>query len=243
GKFAVVKGCQDVTTQKDFVAKLIRYDEEDREDAVQEFSVHRGIDCNQVVRLHNAFLLRSYLVLIMDRLDGEDVLKFMSSKTKVTEEDAALVIRGILNALCYLHELNIVHLDIRPANIMVQGSDVKLIDFGNARKLKSRHGEVGVVVGNPSFTAPEVLSFEPVNMAADMWSVGIVTYALLSGQLPFPGDNDDAVEEAVKQARCTFVGRAFRSLTDHSKGFIEKLLYKIPSKRLEVAGALTHEWL
>lgn len=70
-------------------------------------------------------------------------------------------------------------------------TDVKIVDFGLARRLRPGNEETRTLSGTPEFVAPEVANFDPVGPETDMWSVGVITYVLLSGLSPFLGDSDD----------------------------------------------------
>ena len=85
--------------------------------------------------------------------------------------------------LQYIHSKKIVHLDIKPENIVcesINSFNIKLVDFGLSRKL-SDDNAICVMQGTPDFVSPEVIQFEPVSLGSDMWSVGVITYVLLSG--------------------------------------------------------------
>ena len=93
----------------------------------------------------------------------------------------------LIEGLEYLHSQNIVHLDIKPENIVCESQDsfhIKLVDFGLSRRLTEER-DICVMQGTPDFVSPEVINFEPIGTGSDMWSVGVVTYVLLSGDRQF----------------------------------------------------------
>ncbi|KXJ28059.1 Death-associated protein kinase 3 [Exaiptasia diaphana] len=243
GKFAVVKKCLYRETKAPHAAKLIKFDDNEEKETAQEFDIHRNLSHPNIVSLYSGYIVQKYIVLILELLDKTNALTYLASKRKATEEDVANVIKNVLNALDYLHNKNVIHLDIRPANIMISQQQVKLIDFGSARRLHDKNGEVGAIVGNIEFTAPEMLSFEPVNASADMWSLGVTTYLLVGAELPFIGNDDDAVSEAIKKGTFEFEEDLFPSTTDNAKDFIESLICKFPNKRMDTAAAKEHVWL
>ena len=104
-------------------------------------------------------------------------------------------IKQICQACSYLAIQQVVHLDIKPENVMCADESkyclVKLVDFGFARKLCSnKENDTKVMQGTPEFVSPEVINYQPISVRTDMWSVGVLTYVLLSGLSPFLGENN-----------------------------------------------------
>ena len=145
----------------------------------------------------------------------------------------------------YMHEQHIVHLDLKPENILCkskQSHQVKIIDFGLARKLEPGK-DIRILFGTPEFVSPEVISYEPVSTVSDMWSVGVVCYVLLSGLSPFMGDSDVETFANISGISYDFEDEAFDSISDEAKDFIRKLLVKFQNKRLTATDCLQHRWL
>ena len=106
------------------------------------------------------------------------------------------------------------------------GTNIKLIDFGLARKLQGK--PVKVVHGSPDFISPEVLNYEEVTTATDMWSIGVITYVLLSGVSPFEEDDDnpEVLNANITKCEWDFDDPRFEEVTDEGKDFISKLIVK-----------------
>ncbi|NWI10744.1 MYLK protein, partial [Crypturellus soui] len=102
---------------------------------------------------------------------------------------------------------------------------------------------VKVLHGTPEFMAPEVVSFEPVGLATDMWSIGVICYILLSGESPFQGDNDMETLSNITAARWEFEEETFSEVSQQAKDFIGRLLQKDARCRLSSSEALLHPWL
>lgn len=151
----------------------------------------------------------------------------------------------IIEGVLYMHEKFIMHLDMKPENILCvtrTGNRIKLIDFGLARRYDPNR-TLQVMFGTPDFAAPEVLSYERVTPAADMWSVGVICYVLLSGLSPFMGNSDLETMTNVTRAIYDFDDDSFDPISDEAKDFISKLLIKDPTKRLKPNECLNHKWL
>ena len=134
---------------------------------------------------------------------------------------------------------------MKPENVLCVtrlGNRVKLIDFGLARRFDPKQ-KLQVMFGTPDFAAPEVLSYERVTPAADMWSVGVICYVLLSGLSPFMGNSDLETMTNVTRAVYDFDDEAFEPISPEAKDFIARLLVKQPEKRPKPSECLAHKWL
>lgn len=153
--------------------------------------------------------------------------------------------RQIIEGVEYMHAKYIMHLDMKPENILCvtrTGNRIKLIDFGLARRFDPNQ-KLQVMFGTPDFAAPEVLSYERVTPAADMWSVGVICYVLLSGLSPFMGNTDLETMTNVTRAIYDFDDESFEPISADAKDFISKLLVKDPSRRLKPGECMQHKWL
>uniref|UniRef100_A0A8C0F751 Protein kinase domain-containing protein n=1 Tax=Bubo bubo TaxID=30461 RepID=A0A8C0F751_BUBBB len=174
---------------------------------------------------------------------GELFERIVDDDFEHTEPSSAQYVQQILEGLRFMHGQAIVHLDLKPENIVCvsPGSHwLKIIDFGLARKLNT---PVKVLHGTPEFMAPEVIAFEPVGFSTDMWSVGVICYILLSGESPFQGDNDMETLINITAAQWDFEEEIFSEISQQAKDFISQLLQKDPRHRLSSVGALLHPWL
>jgi serine/threonine protein kinase len=138
---------------------------------------------------------------IMEHLQGKSLASVMNRAKGVSPEEILPLFRELLSALSVAHQKGVVHRDIKPANIFLlkepqNGARVKLLDFGIAKLLTQTKGPVlslpGVVLGTPAYMSPEQAMGKPVGVASDLYSVGVVLFEALTGDLPF-GDGDDAV--------------------------------------------------
>uniref|UniRef100_A0A915L8J4 Protein kinase domain-containing protein n=1 Tax=Romanomermis culicivorax TaxID=13658 RepID=A0A915L8J4_ROMCU len=113
-------------------------------------------------------------------ISGGQLLDRVTSSDSVPETQIAFFIRQLLQALEHMHNKNIVHLDLRPENIMLseKGTDqIKLSDFGLSRRLRRDKSTFGTM-GSPEFVAPEIVQQRPVSLSTDMWSVGVLAYVM-----------------------------------------------------------------
>jgi len=99
------------------------------------------------------------------------------------------------------------------------------------------------VIGDTEFCAPEMLAFEPVLPGSDMWTVGVLTYCMLSGISPFFYEDEDKVVKSVQKVKWQFDENAFSDVTSEAQDFIKKLFVRIPEQRMTADAALKHKWL
>ena len=245
GKFAVVKMCKSKLNNERFAAKMVKYDEDTLEVTKKEHEIWKELRNPKLVRLREAFIVRKYLVFICDHVaDGRPVLQYLSELSAPTENDVATCVYELLEALEYLHKKEIVHLDVKPGNILVtdQGT-VKLIDYGDSRKIITKGGEVGEQVGTTEFIAPELINFEPVMTQTDMWSVGVCTYAMLSGISPFASEDEDESIASITALEYRFEAEAFATVSEEAKKFIRGLLIRKTENRPSATQCLKDVWL
>ncbi|KAK7812016.1 hypothetical protein U0070_018576 [Myodes glareolus] len=161
-----------------------------------------------------------------------ELFDFLAEKESLTEEEATEFLKQILSGVYYLHSLQIAHFDLKPENIMLLDRNVpkpriKIIDFGLAHKIDFGN-EFKNIFGTPEFVAPEIVNYEPLGLEADMWSIGVITYILLSGASPFLGDTKQETLANVSAVNYEFEEEFFRNTSALAKDFIRRLLVKDP---------------
>lgn len=143
-----------------------------------------------------------------------------------------------------MHSRDIVHLDIKPEDIVFASPDgdrIRLVDFGLAHKLLPGERYISEY-GSPEFVSPEIVNKHPVSAASDMWSVGVMTFLLLSGRSPFVGETDRDTLFNIQSGVWHF-DHYFDAISKEGKDFITKLLKMDPSNRMSADDALNHPWL
>ncbi|VDP12153.1 unnamed protein product [Soboliphyme baturini] len=129
-----------------------------------------------------------------------------------------------------MHSMFIAHLDLKPENIMLQSktsAKIKLIDFGLSRKI-CPGVKVKDMMGTVEFVAPEVVNYDGLSMASDMWAVGVITYILLSGASPFLGETRDETFCNISAVSYVFDPKYFSGVSELAKDFIRHLFVRNP---------------
>jgi len=247
GKYAVTKHVTHKISGEKYAAKIIKYDNDDLKFRIAEldFMKDLGMEHPGLVKLHEAYICRKYLTLIMECADGVTLLDYVCGRHTLNEDVVAGYIKQLCEVLEFMHSKNAIHLDLRPTNIRFNSSNVlKLVDYSTCKFIANKKaGAVVDVQGDTEFCPPEMLSFEPVFPGSDMWAVAVNTYILLSGISPFFDEDEDKVIMSVQKCQWKFDPDAFTGVSSAAKNFIEKCLIRAPEMRMTATDALAHEWL
>ncbi|KAF7687438.1 death-associated protein kinase 1 [Silurus meridionalis] len=254
GQFAVVRKCRKRNTGYEYAAKFIKKRRSkssrrgvSKEDIEREVSILKQIQHPNVITLHNVFENKNEVILILELVAGGELFDFLAEKESLSEEEATEFLKQILDGVNYLHSKHIAHFDLKPENIMLLNRSmphprIKLIDFGLAHKIDYSN-DFKNIFGTPEFVAPEVVNYEPLGLEADMWSVGVITYILLSGASPFLGANKQETLANVSAVDYEFDEEYFSNTSTLAKDFIARLLIKDPKKRMTIQDSLHHPWI
>ncbi|XP_055900297.1 twitchin-like isoform X6 [Biomphalaria glabrata] len=247
GAFGVVHRCIEKATGRVFVAKFINTPYPlDKYTVKNEISIMNQLHHPKLINLHDAFEDKYEMVLILEFLSGGELFDRIAAEDyKMSEAEVINYMRQACEGLKHMHEHSIVHLDIKPENIMCEtkkANSVKIIDFGLATKLNPDE-IVKVTTATAEFASPEIVDREPVGFYTDMWAIGVLAYVLLSGLSPFAGEDDLETLQNVKRCDWEFDEEAFSSVSPEAKDFIRSLLQKDTKKRMTVHEALDHAWL
>uniref|UniRef100_A0A3B3TTI5 Protein kinase domain-containing protein n=1 Tax=Poecilia latipinna TaxID=48699 RepID=A0A3B3TTI5_9TELE len=237
GRFSVVKRCDHRGSKRTVAVKHVNKKLMKRDQVTQELNLLQRLQHPHIVSLVDTFETSSSYAIVLEMADQGRLLDYIVSWGNLTEEKVASYLRSVLEALHYLHNCRIVHLDVKPENLLVAHNAsaqpvVKLTDFGDAVQLNSSH-YVHPLLGSPEFASPELVLGEPVSLTSDLWSLGVVTYVLLSGASPFL---DESAEE-------TFPRDYFHGVSQAARDFVRLLLRTDPGRRPPAGLCLQEPWL
>ncbi|KAK1161952.1 myosin light chain kinase 3-like isoform X1 [Acipenser oxyrinchus oxyrinchus] len=246
GRFGQVYKCAELSSGLMLAAKTIPVkDLKDRDEVKNEICVMNQLNHVNLIQLYDAFESKNNLTLIMEYIGGGELFDRIIDNYQLTELDAIVFTKQICEGVQYLHQQYILHLDLKPENILCvnrTGNQIKIIDFGLARRYRPRD-KLKVNFGTPEFLAPEVVNYDFVSFPTDMWSVGVITYMLLSGMSPFLGDNDTDTMNNILHGNCEFDSGSFENVSAEAKDFMSRLLVSEKCSRMSATGCLKHDWL
>ncbi|XP_062264613.1 myosin light chain kinase, smooth muscle [Platichthys flesus] len=218
----------------------------EREAARKEIELMNYLHHPKLVQCLAAYDHKPEMVMVMELIAGGELFeRIVDDSFEHTEPASVHYVQQILEGIAYMHEQNIIHLDLKPENIVcvdTYGTNIKIIDFGLAGRLDP-NTPLKVLHGTAEFVAPEVINYEPVCLATDMWSIGVICYILLSGESPFQGASDTETLALVTAAQWEFDEESFEEITDEAQNFISSLLNKDTRRRMSCAEALAHPWM
>uniref|UniRef100_A0A8C5TQL6 Protein kinase domain-containing protein n=1 Tax=Malurus cyaneus samueli TaxID=2593467 RepID=A0A8C5TQL6_9PASS len=203
GQFGIAHRCVEAVSKKTYLAKFVKVKGADQVLVKKEISILNIARHQNILYLHESFESLEELVMIFEFISGIDIFERISTPSfELNEREIVSYVRQVCDALEFLHSRSIGHFDIKPDNIIYftrRSSLIKIVEFGQARQLKPGDS-FRLQFTSPEYYAPEVHHHDLVSTATDMWSVGALTYILLSGLNPFiaetnqqkikPGDDD-----------------------------------------------------
>lgn len=190
------------------------------------------------------------IYLVLEFLAGGDLMDYVIKRGKLEEPTTVKIVRQILDALIYCHRLGIAHRDIKPENILLTKDDppiAKLTDFGLA-KMVEPGTFLKTFCGTLTYVAPEVISMHgriagAYSYAVDMWSVGCVTFIMVTGAMPFAAEGQEAMMQIIQDGDYDNGLLDEVELSGPGVDFIEGLLRIDPGSRMTGEQAVQHSWI
>ena len=251
GKFAIVyKGIHKLTGRTVAIKILNKKDMTiiDLELVKTEMDVLKICQHPNIIKLYDIHENEENIYLIMEYCQGSDLFTYIEKRGyKLNEKRACEIIHKLCAAVYYLHSYGIVHRDLKPENIIMtdntDNADIRLLDFGLSKILGPTE-KCSEPFGTISYVAPEVLKQKYYGREVDIWSIGIITYLLLCGCLPF--DDEKSEKEIARQTiedPVPYYPRLWKKLSEDAKNFVEGCLKKNPLERMNIKDALEHNWI
>ncbi|XP_061588364.1 myosin light chain kinase 3 isoform X2 [Cololabis saira] len=247
GRFGQVHKCVENSSGLTLAAKVIKARSQKEKEVVKnEIQVMNNLDHANLIQLYAAYESRNDIILVLEYVGGGELFdRIIDENYTLMELDAVVFIRQICDGVQHMHKMSVLHLDLKPENILCVNratSKIKIIDFGLARIYKPRE-KLRVNFGTPEFLAPEVINYDFVSFNTDMWSLGVITYMLLSGLCPFLGDNDSETLNNILSCKWNFDEPEFIDTSQEAQDFITRLLITNKGWRMGASESLRHPWL
>jgi len=271
GTNTIVRKCIERSTGNRYAVKSVRRtDTDEYEHMRKEVNLLTALHHPSIIQIYDTYEDEKYLHMVIEICKGGELYDHVVNPPRnknnrneglsgTSEEVAAVIVRRVVDAVSYLHEHNIVHRDLKLENLLFKTkpntknkqslTDVRVIDFGLSRRYNTHHRFVSLkkltsFVGTKFYVAPEVLN-KSYTHAVDVWSIGVLAYALLSTKAPFSGRNDqelfDKIQSCGKELK--FPSPDFDNVSEMAKGFIRQLLVKNEASRPTANELLSHPWM
>ena len=246
GTFSTVKLAINRQTQEKVAIKIMQKNkiilDEDKKRLEREIQVLKILRHPNLVQLYSVVETDEKIYLIMEYIKGIELFDYIVNKKKLSEKEAFIFFQQIISGIEYLHKVKYIHRDIKPENILIKPNTKKLtiVDFGLSNKFNNYKKDLfQSACGSPSYAAPEMLNEEKYSgPPVDIWSSGVVLYAMLCGYLPFEDDNNDELYNKIIKGKFDIPNH----VSDKAKDLLNKILVTNPQKRLNISQIKNHPW-
>uniref|UniRef100_A0A3P9JTH3 Striated muscle enriched protein kinase b n=1 Tax=Oryzias latipes TaxID=8090 RepID=A0A3P9JTH3_ORYLA len=244
GRFGVIRECRENATGNLFLAKIVPYEADSKQAVLQEYDILKSLHHDRIMALHEAYVTPRYLVLISEYCSGKELLYSLTERFRYSEDDVVTYIVQVLQGLDYLHTRRILHLDIKPENIIVTHMNIiKIIDFGSSQTYNPLFlKQFNPPIGTLEYMSPEMLKGDVVGPPADIWSLGVVTFIMLSGRLPFMEINPQETEAKILAAKLD-LSKLYQNVSQSASLFLKKILCSYPWARPSIKDCFNNSWL
>eukprot|EP01112_Ceratiomyxa_fruticulosa_P005304 TRINITY_DN1591_c0_g1_i1.p1 TRINITY_DN1591_c0_g1~~TRINITY_DN1591_c0_g1_i1.p1 ORF type:complete len:757 (+),score=155.94 TRINITY_DN1591_c0_g1_i1:1797-4067(+) len=210
-----------------------------RKKVEREIVVMKVVDHPNVLRLYDVYETSRYLFLVLEYVEGGELFDYLVNKGTLEPPEALHFFQQLIRGLDHCHAHIICHRDLKPENLLLDADkNIKIADFGMAALMR-KGTLLGTSCGSPHYASPEVvMGLKYAGTLADIWSCGVILYALLTGKLPFDDDNIRKLLAKVKAG----VFSMPQFLPKDAQDLITRMLTVDPSKRITMAEIKTHPW-
>eukprot|EP01136_Pigoraptor_vietnamica_P000524 Opistho-1_new@25933 len=244
GSFAKVKMAIHLPSKMKVAIKIIDKkklkDEYVRKHLRREADILRHLRHPHIIRLYEVIDTENLYCLVTDVATGGELLDYVIRNRPLHEKEARRFLRQILSAMEYLHDCGIIHRDLKLENLLLDGElKIKLIDFGLSA-MYTPSTFLSTRCGSLEYTAPEILVGQKYGgPEADVWSIGVTLYAMLTGKLPFEGATVSILYSKIRNQMYALPA----NLSDSCQDLLRRLFCPDPQRRITIAGIIKHEWM
>ena len=249
GSMGLVYKAQDPKINRLVAIKTIRFSDEFDEDVIKDIKERFFMEAEiagklshpAIVTIHDVGDDRDLTYMAMEYLEGENLEKFIQKENLLPIRAVLDVVAQIAEALDFAHGEGVIHRDIKPANVMLlKNGQVKVTDFGIAKAISSSKTKTGVILGTPNYMSPEQIMGQKIDSRSDIFSLGVLFYQLLTGELPFHGDNLSGLLYQITQVKHASPKSYNQKVPKVCEQILDKAMTKDPAKRFRNAGEMAH---
>ncbi|RKP37252.1 kinase-like domain-containing protein [Dimargaris cristalligena] len=254
GEFAKVKFAVERQSGTEVAIKLIKKESIDSEAKLskinREISALKSVRHPHIVQLYEIIETDRYIGIVMEYASGGELFDYILAHRFLREKEAGRLFAQLISGVDYLHKQHIVHRDLKLENLLLDNHrDLKITDFGFANQFrKATEDLMATSCGSPCYAAPELVVNDGmyVGTAVDIWSCGVILYAMLAGYLPFDddptnpdGDNINQLYKYILTTPLVFPDYISSSARD----LLRRMLVPDPIQRCDIRAIMAHEWL
>ncbi|KAG1233898.1 hypothetical protein G6F68_003087 [Rhizopus microsporus] len=253
GEFGKVKMGKHIETDQKVAVKLVRKDHIDSPSQLEkirmEIEILRTLNHPYIVKLLTVNETDACIGIVLEYAEGGELFEYIYRQKYLQEAEARRLFAQLVSSIYYMHEKNIVHRDLKLENILLDAQGNLIVtDFGFANQFSPITGDLmSTSCGSPCYAAPELVMTGNLysGRATDIWSSGVILYAMLCGYLPFDDDIKNPNDNVGRLYRYIMVNKPKypHRLSDDAKDIIGKMLVPDPSKRSKIEEIMAHPWL
>ncbi|XP_027855251.1 MAP/microtubule affinity-regulating kinase 4 isoform X2 [Xiphophorus couchianus] len=243
GNFAKVKLARHILTGREVAIKIIdktQLNPTSLQKLFREVRIMKTLNHPNIVQLFEVIETEKTLYLVMEYASGGEVFDYLVAHGRMKEKEARAKFRQIVSAVHYCHQKNIVHRDLKAENLLLDAdSNIKIADFGFSNEF-TEGNKLDTFCGSPPYAAPELFQGKKYDgPEVDIWSLGVILYTLVSGSLPFDGQNLKELRERVLRGKYRV---PFYMSTD-CEGILRRFLVLNPAKRCSLEQIMKDKWI
>ena len=247
GSFSLVKlGINKITKEK-VAVKIMNKEKMNTtrlESARAEIEIMKICQHPNIIHFIDSNETEDKIYIFMEFCEGGTLYNFLKDRNFILNEDLAVnIVHKICMAVYYFHSFGITHRDLKPENILMtsndDNADIRILDFGLS-KIIGPNEKCSEPYGTIIYCAPEIIQDYPYTKNVDSWSIGVITYIMLYGNLPFFDKNRSKLVRLITRENPIFKGP--KQVSEEAKNFVQRLLIKDQNKRMNIKEALEHKW-
>jgi serine/threonine-protein kinase len=192
-----------------------------------------------IVTIYDVGEDRDLTYIAMEFLEGVNLEDYVVKGNLLTFRETLDVVANVAEALDFAHKADVIHRDIKPANIMLlKNGGVKVTDFGIAKAISSSRTKTGVILGTPNYMSPEQIMGQKIDLRSDIFSLGVLFFQMLTGELPFHGENLSGLLYQITQVEPPSVRNYNSRIPKVCDQILDKALAKKQEDRFRNAGQM-----
>ena len=244
GTFGKVRLGRHKLTKEEVAIKILeksRIEYSDVKRVKTEIKILKSLHHKNIIQLYSIFQTQNKLYLIMEYANGKELFDYIVKNKKLKEEEACKFYQQLISGIEYIHKLNIVHRDLKPENLLLDSNkNIKIVDFGLSN-IYNNNQLLKTACGSPCYAAPEMIIgkyYKGINV--DIWSSGIILFAMLCGYLPFEDEDNEKLYRKITEGKFSYSSNCH--LSNNAKDLINHILCVDPDNRFNINDIKKHSW-